>query len=115
MFVKKNFTFIVGDHRSDCPSFIASFLSPRICHLQMKDAPLQSFSIETADATELFPKLLSVCYDSSFRVCESISFFQSILIELWNQEVYEQMICKLDEDLTIFNVLDRIQFPFFNE
>jgi hypothetical protein len=67
----------------------------------MKDATLREVYIETADPTELFPKLLSVCYGSSYRVCESISFFQSILIELWNRELYEQLICKFDKDLSI--------------
>jgi hypothetical protein len=109
---ENDFTFIVGDYRYDCPSFIASFLSPRICDLQMKDATLREFYIETSDPTELFPKLLSVCYGSSFRVCESISFFQSILSELWNRELYEQLICNVDEELTILNVLDRLKLLF---
>jgi hypothetical protein len=72
---ENNFTFIVGDHRYDCPSVIASFLAPRICDLRVQDATLREFYIETADPTELFPKLLSICYGSSYRVCESISFF----------------------------------------
>jgi hypothetical protein len=31
---ENNFTFTVGQSRYHCPSFIASFLSPRICRLQ---------------------------------------------------------------------------------
>jgi hypothetical protein len=42
-------------------------------------------------------------------------FFKSILMELWNRELYEQLFGKFNEDLTIFNVLDRFQFLFFNE
>jgi hypothetical protein len=72
---QNDFTFIVGENRYVCPSFLASFLSPRICDLQMKDATLREFYIETQDPTNLFQKLLEVCYGSSFRICASISSF----------------------------------------
>jgi hypothetical protein len=78
---ENDFTFIVGENRYHCPSFLASFLSPRICDLQTKDPTLREFCIETKDPTNLFSKLLEVCYGSSFRVCESKSFFMSILKE----------------------------------
>jgi hypothetical protein len=78
----------------------------------MKDPTLREFSVETKDPTALFGKLLEVCYGSSFRVCESISFFRSILKELWNRELYEQIFGKFSEDLTISNVIDRIEFLF---
>jgi hypothetical protein len=86
---ENDFTFIVGENRYYCPSFVASFLSPRICDLQKKDPTLQEFCIETEDPTNLFEQLVEVCYGSSFRVCESKSFFKSILTELWNRELYE--------------------------
>jgi hypothetical protein len=41
---ENDFTFIVGESRYYCPSFIAAFLSPRICNLQMKDPTLREFS-----------------------------------------------------------------------
>jgi hypothetical protein len=109
---ENDFTFIVGDNRYYCPSFVASFLSPRICHLQMKDPTLREFYIETKDPTTLFSKLLEVCYGSSFRVCESKSFFGSILTELWNRELSEEIFGKFDSDLTILNVVDRLKFSF---
>jgi hypothetical protein len=34
------------------------------------------------------------------------------LIELRNGELYEQLICNIDESLTILNAIDRIQFLF---
>jgi hypothetical protein len=40
---ENDFTFIVGETRSDCPSFIASFLSPRICDLQKSDPTFCKF------------------------------------------------------------------------
>jgi hypothetical protein len=107
-----DFIFIVGDNRYSCPSCVASFLSPRICHLQMTDPTLREFYIETNDPTNLFPKLLRLCYGSSFRVCASISFFERILIELWNRELYEQIFGNFESNLTILNVLDRIKILF---
>jgi hypothetical protein len=109
---ENDFTFIIGENRYYCPSFLASLLSPRICNLQTKDPTLREFCIETKDPTNLFSKLLEVCYGSSFRVCESKSFFMSILKELWNRELYEQIFDPIDSDLTIFNVIDRIKFLF---
>jgi hypothetical protein len=76
-----DFTFIVGESRYHCPSFIASFLSPRICHLQMNDATLLEFHIETDDPDHLFGELLQVCYGSSVRISENVSFFKSVICE----------------------------------
>jgi hypothetical protein len=53
---EKDFTFIVGENRYYCPSFVACLLSPRICNLQMKDPALREFYIETEDPTDLFKK-----------------------------------------------------------
>jgi hypothetical protein len=78
----------------------------------MKDPTLREFYIETKDPTNLFERLLEVCYGSSFRICENISFFVTILNELWNRELHEQIFDKFDSDLTIFNVVDRIKVLF---
>jgi hypothetical protein len=75
----------------------------------MKDPTSREFRIETKDRTNLFSKLLEVCYGSSFQVCESTSFFESIFIELWNRELYEQIFVKFESELTIFNVVDRVK------
>jgi hypothetical protein len=90
--------------------FFTSLLSPRICDLQKKDPTLREFYIETKHPTNLWSKLLEVCYGSSFRGCESKSFFVSILIESWNRELYEEIFGRFESDLTIFNVFDRIKF-----
>jgi hypothetical protein len=78
----------------------------------MSDPTLREFDIETQDPTQLFEKLLEVCYGSSFRVCENISFFKSVFRELWNQELYEQLVGKFSEDLDVLNVVDRLEFLF---
>jgi hypothetical protein len=107
-----DFTFIVCENRYDCPSFLASFVSPRICSLQKKDVTLQEFYIETEDPTDLFKTIIEVCYGSSFRVKDNLSFYRSIFCELGNRELYEQVFGQFDEDLTILNVLDRLLFLF---
>jgi hypothetical protein len=66
----------------------------------MNDSTLREFHIETNDPTHLFQELLNVCYGSSFRICENVSFFKSILCELNNQELYEQIFGILSEDFT---------------
>jgi hypothetical protein len=109
---ENDFTFIVDKSCYHCPSFLASFLSPRICRLQMKDPTLREFHIETDDPTDLFETILEVCYGSSFRVCENISFFKSIFCELGNRELYEQLFGQFSDDLTILNVVDRLEFLF---
>jgi hypothetical protein len=47
---ENDFTFIVGENHYHCPSFLASFLSPRICRLQMNDCTIREFVIETEDS-----------------------------------------------------------------
>jgi hypothetical protein len=49
-----------GENRFYCPSFLASFLSPRICDLQKKGSTLREFYIETKEPTHSFEKLLQV-------------------------------------------------------
>jgi hypothetical protein len=62
------------------------------------------------DPTNSFEPILEFCYGSNFRVCESKSFCQSICIELWNRELYEQLFDKFHSDLTSFNGVDRLKF-----
>jgi hypothetical protein len=108
-----DFTFIVGENLYQCPSFIASFLSARICHHQSNDATLRTFSIETADPTHSFEKILQICHGLSFRVGEqSAFFFRSVCCKLWNRELFEQIFGRFETDLTILNVLDRLGFLF---
>jgi hypothetical protein len=51
---ENDFTFGVGDDRYKCPSFVAAFLSPRLCSLQRSDATLHEFAIETKYPNHLF-------------------------------------------------------------
>jgi hypothetical protein len=111
---ENDFTFIVGENRYHCPTFLASFLSPRICQLQMNDPTLQEFSIETKDPTSIFDRILQLCYGSTFEVGENISIFRSIICELNNRELYEELFESFESTLTILNVVDRLKFLFSN-
>jgi hypothetical protein len=57
---ERDFTFIVGDERHSCPSFVAEFLSPRVTSLRSQDITIDEFSIETADPGHQFENLLSI-------------------------------------------------------
>jgi hypothetical protein len=55
---ENDFTFIVGESRYCCLSFIASFLSSRICRLQAIDPTFSEFGIETKDPHHCFTTIL---------------------------------------------------------
>jgi hypothetical protein len=57
---ERDFTFIVGDERYSCPSFVAEFLSPRVTSLRSQDITIDEFSIETEDPGHHFGTLLSL-------------------------------------------------------
>jgi hypothetical protein len=56
----RDFTFIVGDERYDCPSFVAEFLSPRITTLRSQDITIDEFTVNTEDPNHYFGTLLSI-------------------------------------------------------
>jgi hypothetical protein len=51
---ENDFTFIIGEDRDQCPSFIAAFLSPRIGQLQISHSTLRKFVIATKDPEHYF-------------------------------------------------------------
>jgi hypothetical protein len=57
---ERNFTFMVGDERYPCPSFVAEFLSPRVISLRSQDITIDEFSIETKDPDHQFGNFLSI-------------------------------------------------------
>jgi hypothetical protein len=51
---ENDFTFVVGEERYQCPSFIATFLSPRIAQQQLIDPTIEEYKIESADPNHYF-------------------------------------------------------------
>jgi hypothetical protein len=83
---EKDFTFMVGSDRWQCPSFIAAFLSPRIAALQASDPILHEFTITTNDSCRYFESFLLLGFGSSIKITSTNStFFRSICCKLWNR------------------------------
>jgi hypothetical protein len=87
---EKDFTFIVGDLRYPCPSFVDAFLSPRITALRLQDNTIDEFSIRTEDSEHYFDNLISIGF--GHVVCLSlpqVHFVRRIAGELRNSESFE--------------------------
>jgi hypothetical protein len=90
---EKDFTFIIGDERYSCPSFVAEFLSPRVCCLRSQDTTIDEFSIDIEDANHHFDSILSIGFgrEACFRESE-LSFIRSVCGKLWNSELFEMTL-----------------------
>jgi hypothetical protein len=109
---ENDFAFIVGDRQYRCPSFVACFLSPRVCDLQRNDPTIREFHVETPDPNHSFESILKLGSGSTIRIARNDSFIRNISSELWNRELYESINGNLDDELSLENVITRIQFQF---
>jgi hypothetical protein len=76
---ENDFSFIVGDERYSCPSFVAEFLSPRVSSLRSQDVTMAELSIETADPKRQFGTLLSIGFGREVSWSEGdLSFVRSV-------------------------------------
>jgi hypothetical protein len=104
------FTFIIGDHRCRCPSSVAQFLSPRVSELQSIDATISELRLEVEDRDGLFGSVLEaaagdrIAVDSAHR-----RTFAEICAALWNSELYRFVDPELGDEVTMENVVDRLQ------
>jgi hypothetical protein len=102
------FTFVLGSRRYRCPSSVAQFLSPRVCHLHWIDATIDELGLEVYDRDELFRSVLeaarggSIALDSAHR-----RTFASIFAALWDSELCE---CVLGGRMAMEKVVNRLQF-----
>jgi hypothetical protein len=106
---KNDFTFYAGGSEYACPSFVAEFLSPRICALRRSDSTIDVFHIQTSDTDHYFGIVLPLGFGSSvtFR-SEHQTFLKRLCRELENGELYGLISCSADGDLTETNVVDRL-------
>jgi hypothetical protein len=87
---EKDFTFIVGDDRYPCPSFVAEFLSPRVSALRSEDITIDEISIETKDPLHEFGILISIGFGGEISLSGSeLSFVRSVCGELKNRELFD--------------------------
>jgi hypothetical protein len=63
-----DFSFIVGDHRYRCQSYVARFLSPQVSMLHSIDATINELRLEVEDRDELFGSVLKSAGGSSIAV-----------------------------------------------
>jgi hypothetical protein len=108
---ERDFTFIVGDERYDCPSFVADFLSPRITSLRSHDITITEFSIETADPNHLFGTLLSLGFGGEISMGkEGLNFVRSVSSELWNSELFWHTVNHPEGEITEEELKARLDF-----
>jgi hypothetical protein len=107
---ENDFKFIVGDTEYRCPSFVACFLSPRICSLQRNDPTIREFHLDAPDPNHYFESILNLCTGVHSHFPRNEPFVRQISCTLWNAELYESISGTLGGDLTIETVIDRIRF-----
>jgi hypothetical protein len=101
-----DFTFIVGDREYRCPSFIAEFLSPRVCTLRRDDCTVHSYRIQAPDPNEYFEDFLSFGFGSSQSLDSSqYPHFAAFSKELENGELFAALLRSFGPDLSESNVL----------
>jgi hypothetical protein len=108
---ERDFSFVVGDERYPCPSFVAEFLSPRVISLRSEDITLDEFSIETEDPNHQFGRFLSIGLgnDVSFSDDE-MPFVRSVCGELWNFELFQKTLKQAEEPIAKEEVKARLDF-----
>jgi hypothetical protein len=107
---ENDFSFVVGNNRCSCPWFIAAFLSPKIAKLHALDPLICEFHLETKDPKQEFEQFLSLGWDTSFIIDDDhLLFIHSIVRELSNCELSGLIDKKLERDLNISNVLERLR------
>jgi hypothetical protein len=104
-----DFTFFIDGHEHHCPSFVAAFLSPRVCDLQRNDSTIRSLHLETKDPENYFKSFLSLGFGFGFEVpSQTRNFVFDLCRELRNAELYESLFNAAENKITKSNVIDRI-------
>jgi hypothetical protein len=108
---ERDFTFIVGNERYFCPSFVAEFLSPRISSLRSQDITIDEFFIQTEDSNHQFESLLSLGLGCELSHSgKGLAFVRSVCGELWNHELFEQTFTHNKGEITEEELKARVEF-----
>jgi hypothetical protein len=109
-----DFTFVAGPTRLSCPSFVAEFLSPRICCLRWSDPTISEFVLHTPDRCGGFAAFLAIGQGMSLSVTsQNIDFLKSICHELENGDLASQLQSADKFELTIENAIERLKWLEF--
>jgi hypothetical protein len=105
-----NFTFIVGSREYLCPSFIAEFLSPRVCQIHSSDETMNELRLDIEDTKDVFSQFLSLGDGRTIGINRKNRFTMlAICEELWNSEVYDSVYRGTLTDITREKVIDRMR------
>jgi hypothetical protein len=106
-----NFTFIIGDHRYWCRSFLAQFLSPQVSKLHSIDGTIDELRLEIEDGDELFGSVLEAAGSGNIAV-EMVHrrIFMGICGALWNSDLYKAVCGQIGDDIIMENVGDHLRF-----
>jgi hypothetical protein len=63
-----DFAFIVGDHRYQCPSSVAQFLSPLVSKLHSIDATISGLRLAIEDGDKLLGSVLEAAKGDSIAI-----------------------------------------------
>jgi hypothetical protein len=85
-----DFTFVVGDFKYSCPSFVADFLCPRLGKIHQRANTFSKYVVESQDPNNYFDQFLSLGYRRTISIStSSLAFFKSICSEFQNREIYD--------------------------
>jgi hypothetical protein len=106
---RSDFAFLVGDVRYSCPSFVAEFLSTRVCELHEADPTIKEYVVETEDSDQEFEKFVSLGYGEGLSVVESNrGFFVELSRELKSNELLVCLVNGIEGELSVSNALSRL-------
>jgi hypothetical protein len=106
-----DFTFLVGAEEYVCPTYIATFLSPRIHGILASDPTVRHFVIATNDPFGDFKRFLDLGEGLDLTMTKpNLGFYRSICLELWNRELFNSLFGASGDYLSCQNVADRLAF-----
>jgi hypothetical protein len=106
-----DFTFIVENQEYHCPTYIATFLSPRIHGILASDSTVRHFEIATNDPFGEFKHFLGLGEGMDLPITKAnLTFYRSICLELWNRELFHSISRAFGDHLTTRSVVDRLAF-----
>jgi hypothetical protein len=75
----QDFAFLVSGEHYPCNRFLASFLFPAVSKVLKTDPFISSFTLDLADPTHAFPKVMRLMSGYSIRItCKNVNFISQV-------------------------------------
>ena len=109
--VERDFEFVVNGESIFWNSVLACVLSPKVSSLRSRDALANRLVISTRDEKGLFPQVLSLTLGKGIDISDAsdVGFFLSIAQELENKSLWENILKRTGEELTVENCIERLK------